>query len=221
VKAFETPPTKAQGSEAPLKSDIHKKLNEALVKADLLPLSVPKPTLKTPETLKAPLPEKVQHQNDTLVPRASIHASLHLPLVAETGHLNSTSTRATASHENSSLNHSKLVEPVVKGPSSPLTNDSDTRNLSLATSSQTPPISPGNGTSARNQSQNSTFDLKEEDEVSPIIVEKVQKQDYRKATIAVREAFPKIVYLNGKTEANPLSMTELHQNTSSQTSIEL
>ena len=116
----------------------------------------------------------------------------------------------------------------MKSPVALLGNASGSKNVSLAASSQTPPTtpttaspSPATGTQARNQSQNSTFDLKEEDEISPVIVEKVQKQEYRKATVAVREAFPTIVYLNGKTEANELSMSELHQNTSAKTSIEL
>jgi hypothetical protein len=63
--------------------------------------------------------------------------------------------------------------------------------------------------------------LKEVDDESPIIINSVQQQKNQKAQIPVREAFPKIVYLNGKTEANPLAINELHANTSSQTSIEL
>lgn len=65
------------------------------------------------------------------------------------------------------------------------------------------------------------YEIKEIEEEVPIIVDKVTKISNSKQQISIRDAFPKIIHLNAKTEANALGMTELRNNTSSQTSVEL
>jgi hypothetical protein len=65
------------------------------------------------------------------------------------------------------------------------------------------------------------YELKEiEDPYSQLTVEQVTRRQ-TKTMISVKDAFPKILHLNAKTEANPIDMTELHTNSSTMTSIEL
>ena len=65
------------------------------------------------------------------------------------------------------------------------------------------------------------YEIKEIEEEVPVIVDKVTKIANSKQQISIKDAFPKIIHLNAKTEANALGMTELRNNTSSMTSVEL